>query len=245
MSGHSKWATIKHKKGALDAKRGKVFTRLIKEIVIAARSGGNPDANSRLRTAIEAAKAVSMPAENIKRGIMRGTGELEGGQIDEIMFEGYGPGGAAVLVLSATDNRNRTVSEIRHAFSKNGGNLGEQGSVAWMFERKSLIIIEKDKATEDQLMEIALEAGADDVRDEEDSWEVLSAPEAHLAVLEALKKAGVPTVEAEIGMIPKNPMKVEGKHVGSMLRMLEVMEDHDDTQNVYTNFDYDEDAANG
>jgi YebC/PmpR family DNA-binding regulatory protein len=245
MSGHSKWATIKHKKGALDAKRGKVFTRLIKEIVIAARSGGNPDANSRLRTAIVAAKAMSMPAENIKRAIMRGTGEIEGGQIDEIMFEGYGPGGAAVLVMSATDNRNRTVSEIRHAFSKNGGNLGEQGSVAWMFERKSQIIIEKDKATEDQLMEIALEAGADDVRDDDDSWEILSAQEAHAAVLEALHKAGIPTVEAEIGMIPKNPMKVEGKHVGGMLRMLEVLEDHDDTQNVYTNFDYDEDAANG
>jgi len=245
MSGHSKWATIKHKKGALDAKRGKIFTRLIKEIVISARGGGNPDANSRLRTAIIAAKASSMPAENIKRAIMRGTGEIEGGQIDEIMFEGYGPGGAAVLVLSATDNRNRTVSEIRHAFSKNGGNLGEQGSVAWMFDRKSQIIIEKDKATEDQLMEIALEAGADDVRDEEDSWEVLSAPEAHAAVLDALHKAGVPTVAAEIAMIPKNPMKVESKHVGGMLRMLEVMEDHDDTQNVYTNFDYDEDAANG
>jgi YebC/PmpR family DNA-binding regulatory protein len=245
MSGHSKWATIKHKKGALDAKRGKIFTRLIKEIVISARSGGNPDANSRLRTAIIAAKASSMPAENIKRAIMRGTGEIEGGQIDEIMFEGYGPGGAAVLVLSATDNRNRTVSEIRHAFSKNGGNLGEQGSVAWMFDRKSQIIIEKDQATEDQLMEIAIDAGADDVRDDGDSWVVLSAPEAHATVLEAIHKAGVPTVEAEIAMIPKNPMQVEGKNVGGMLRMLEVLEDHDDTQNVYTNFDYDEDAANG
>ena len=245
MSGHSKWATIKHKKGALDAKRGKIFTRLIKEIVISARSGGNPDANSRLRTAIIAAKASSMPAENIKRAIMRGTGEIEGGQIDEIMFEGYGPGGAAVLVLSATDNRNRTVSEIRHAFSKNGGNLGEQGSVAWMFDRKSQIIIEKEKATEDQLMELALEAGADDVRDEGDSWVVLSAPEAHATVLEAIHKAGVPTVAAEIAMIPKNPLHVEGKNVGGMLRMLEVLEDHDDTQNVYTNFDYDEDAANG
>jgi YebC/PmpR family DNA-binding regulatory protein len=242
MSGHSKWATIKHKKGALDAKRGKIFTRLIKEIVISARSGGNPDANSRLRTAIIAAKASSMPAENIKRAIMRGTGELEGGQIDEIMFEGYGPGGAAVLVMSATDNRNRTVSEIRHAFSKNGGNLGEQGSVAYMFDRKSQIIIEKDKATEDQLMEIALDAGADDVRDEEDSWVVLSAPESHATVLEAIHKAGVPTVAAEIAMIPKSPLRVEGKNVGGMLRMLEVLEDHDDTQNVYTNFDYDEDV---
>src|SRR5579863_1089311 len=161
MSGHSKWATIKHKKAATDAKRGKVFTRIIKEIMIAARSGGDPDANPRLRTAVTAAKAVSMPQENIKRAIMRGTGELEGGQIDEIMFEGYGPGGAAVLVEVATDNRNRTVSEIRHLFSKNGGNLGEQGSVSWMFERKSQILIENDKADEDRLMNIVLEAGAD------------------------------------------------------------------------------------
>jgi len=243
MSGHSKWATIKHKKGALDAKRGKIFTRLIKEIVISARSGGNPDANSRLRTAIAAAKAMSMPAENIKRAIMRGTGELEGGQIDEIMFEGYGPGGAAVLVMSATDNRNRTVSEIRHAFSKNGGNLGEQGSVAWMFERKSQIMIEKENATEDQLMELALEAGADDVRDEDTSWAVISAVESHNAVLEALEKAKIATESAELAMIPKNLMTVDSKHVGGMLRMLEVLEDHDDTQNVYSNFDYDEDAV--
>src|SRR5271156_4952512 len=166
MSGHSKWATIKHKKAALDSKRGKTFTRVIKEIMIAARSGGgDADANPRLRTAVTAAKAVSMPQENIKRAIMRGTGELEGGQIDEILFEGYGPGGAAVLVDVATDNRNRTVSEIRHMFSKNGGNLGEVGSVAWMFERKGQIIIEKDKAGEDQLMNLVLEAGAEDIRD--------------------------------------------------------------------------------
>ena len=209
MSGHSKWATIKHKKGALDAKRGKIFTRLIKEIVIAARSGGSPESNSRLRTAITAAKAGSMPAENIKRAIMRGTGEIEGGQIDEVTFEGYGPGGAAVLVNCATDNRNRTVSEIRHAFSKNGGNLGEPGSVAWMFERKSQVVIEKEKATEDQLMELALDAGADDVRDMGDSWEVISAPESHATVIEAIHKAGIPTVSAEIAMLPKNLMTVE------------------------------------
>src|SRR5271154_3598056 len=177
MSGHSKWATIKHKKAALDAKRGKAFTRIIKEVTIAARTGGDPDSNPRLRTAILAAKAASMPADNIKKAIMRGTGELEGGQIDEVMFEGYGPGGAAVLVLVATDNRNRTVSEIRHAFSKNGGNLGEQGSVAWMFERKGQIIVEKDKAGEDQLMNLVLEAGAEDMRDEGDDWAVISAPE--------------------------------------------------------------------
>src|SRR3982075_261109 len=172
MSGHSKWATIKHKKAALDAKRGKIFTRIIKEIMIAARSGGDPDGNPRLRSAILAAKAASMPADNIKRAIMRGTGELEGGQIDEIMYEGYGPGGAAVLVLTATDNRNRTVSEIRHMFSKNGGNLGEQGSVAWMFERKSQIVIDKEKAGEDQLMSLVLDAGAEDLRDEGGNWEV-------------------------------------------------------------------------
>src|ERR1022692_1972528 len=165
MSGHSKWATIKHKKAATDAKRGKAYTRVTKEIMIAARNGGDPDMNPRLRTAITAAKAVSMPADNIKRAIMRGTGELEGGQIDEVMYEGYGPGGAAVLVAVATDNRNRTVSDIRHMFSKNGGNLGEQGSVAWMFERKSQIVVEKESATEDQLMNLVLEAGAEDMKD--------------------------------------------------------------------------------
>src|SRR5665811_1415068 len=171
MSGHSKWATIKHKKAATDAKRGKQFTKIIKEIMIAARSGGDPDGNPRLRTAINDAKNVSMPAENIKRAIMRGTGELEGGQIDEVMFEGYGPGGAAVLVLVATDNRNRTVSDIRHMFSKQGGNLGEQGSVGWMFERRSQILIEHEKVTEDRLMEIALEAGAEDLRDDGAQWD--------------------------------------------------------------------------
>ena len=187
-----------------------------------------------------AAKNVSMPADNIKRAIMRGTGELEGGQIDEIMFEGYGPGGAAVLVVVATDNRNRTVSEIRHVFSKNGGNLGEQGSVAWMFERKSQIVIEGDKATEDQLMNLVLEAGADDLRDDGDNWEVLSAPEAHEAVLEALQKAGIPTVSAEIAMVPKNLMKLEGKSASGMLKLSEALEEHDDVQNVYSNFDIDE-----
>src|SRR5712692_1165272 len=179
MSGHSKWATIKHKKAALDAKRGKSFTRIIKEISIAARNGGDPDGNPRLRSAITAAKAVSMPADNIKRAIMRGTGELEGGQIDEIMFEGYGPGGAAVLVNVATDNRNRTVSDIRHMFGKNGGNLGEQGSVAWMFERKSQIVIEKEHATEDMLMNLVLESGAEDLKDSGDSWEIISDPVSH------------------------------------------------------------------
>jgi transcriptional/translational regulatory protein YebC/TACO1 len=219
MSGHSKWATIKHKKAALDAKRGKTFTRLIKEIMIAARSSGDPDGNPRLRTAILAAKNVSMPSDNI---------------------EGYGPGGAAVLVSVATDNRNRTVSEIRHMFSKNGGNLGEQGSVAWMFERKSQIVIEKDKASEDQLMDLVLEAGADDLRDSGDSWEIISDPVIHEKVVEALQKANIETVSAEVCMIPKNLMKLEGKTAQGMLKLTEALEEHDDVQNVYSNFDVDE-----
>jgi YebC/PmpR family DNA-binding regulatory protein len=240
MSGHSKWATIKHKKAALDAKRGKSFTRIIKEIMIAARTGGDPDMNPRLRTAIVAAKAASMPADNIKRAIMRGTGELEGGQIDEVMFEGYGPGGAAVLVMVATDNRNRTVSEIRHMFSKNGGNLGEQGSVAWMFERKSQILIPTDKASEDQLMNIVLDAGADDLRNDGENWEVLSPPEAQDAVLKALASAAIEPGSSQVAMIPKNLMMIEGKNASAMLRLSEALEEHDDVQNVFSNFDVDE-----
>jgi YebC/PmpR family DNA-binding regulatory protein len=240
MSGHSKWATIKHKKAALDAKRGKSFTRINKEIMIAARSGGDPDGNPRLRSAVLAAKAASMPSDNIKKAIMRGTGEIEGGQIDEVMFEGYGPGGAAVLVNVATDNRNRTVSELRHAFSKNGGNLGEQGSVAWMFERKSQIFVAGEKASEDQLMSVALEAGGDDLRQEGESWEILSAPEAHEAVQKALEAAGIPVLEASIAMVPKNLVKLEGKSAAGMLRLNDVLEEHEDVQNVYSNFDIDE-----
>jgi YebC/PmpR family DNA-binding regulatory protein len=240
MSGHSKWATIKHKKAATDAKRGKSFTRIIKEIMIAARNGGDPDMNPRLRTAIAAAKGVSMPSDNIKKAIMRGTGELEGGQIDEVMFEGYGPGGAAVLVMVATDNRNRTVSEIRHMFSKNGGNLGEQGSVAWMFERKSQIMLPIEKASEDQLMAMVLDAGADDLRNDGESWEILSPPEAHEPVLAALAKAGIATTSAEIAMVPKNLMMIEGKQASAMLRLSESLEEHDDVQNVYSNFDVEE-----
>jgi YebC/PmpR family DNA-binding regulatory protein len=240
MSGHSKWATIKHKKAALDAKRGKTFTRLIKEITIAARNGGDPDSNARLRTAIAAAKAGSMPADNIKKAVLRGTGELEGGQIDEVTFEGYGPGGAAVLVEVATDNRNRTVSEIRHAFGKYGGNLGEQNSVGWMFERKSQILVEPDQATEDELMSVALEAGADDLRDEGGHWDVLSAPEAHDAVVEALRKAGIATLSAQVARVPKNLVKLEGRNASSMMKLIELLEDHDDVQNVFSNFDVDE-----
>jgi YebC/PmpR family DNA-binding regulatory protein len=241
MSGHSKWATIKHKKAATDAKRGKIFTRLIKEIQIAARSGGDPDGNPRLRTAITAAKAVSMPSDNIKKAIMRGTGELEGGQIDEIMFEGYGPGGAAVLVAVATDNRNRTVSEIRHMFGKHGGNLGEQGSVSWMFERKSQIVVEKEKASEDQLMNLVLEAGAEDLKDSGDTWEIISDPTAHEGVAEALQKAGIETVSSEaVAMVPKNLMNLEGKNAQGMLKLVDALEEHDDVQNVYSNFDIEE-----
>jgi len=240
MSGHSKWATIKHKKAALDAKRGKAFTRLIKEITIAARSGGDPDGNPRLRTAILAAKAVSMPSDNIKKAIMRGTGELEGGQIEEVMFEGYGPGGAAVLVNVATDNRNRTVSEIRHVFSKNGGNMGEQGSVAWMFERKSQIFVPGEKAAEDALMDLVLEAGAEDLRSDGERWEILSPPEAHEAVLKALESHKIPSEDAAIVMAPKNLIRLEGKSASGMLKLNEALEDHDDVQNVYSNFDIDE-----
>ncbi|MGA2271135.1 MAG: YebC/PmpR family DNA-binding transcriptional regulator [Bryobacteraceae bacterium] len=240
MSGHSKWATIKHKKAATDAKRGKTFTRIIKEIAIAARHGGDPDGNPRLRSAILAAKNVSMPSDNIKKAIMRGTGELEGGQIEEVMFEGYGPGGAAVLVNVATDNRNRTVSELRHVFSKNGGNLGEQGSVAWMFERKSQIFVLHDKATEDQLMSVALDAGADDLRSDGERWDILSAPEAHEAVLKALEANRIPHEDASIAMVPKNSILLTGKNAAAMLRLSEALEEHEDVQNVYSNFDIDE-----
>src|SRR5579862_3460793 len=240
MSGHSKWATIKHKKAALDARRGKSFTLIIKEIMIAARTGGDPDMNPRLRTAITAAKAVSMPADNIKKAVMRGTGELEGGQIEEVMFEGYGPGGAAVLVMVATDNRNRTVSEIRHMFGKNGGNLGEQGSVAWMFDRKGQVLIAQEKAGEDQLMGIVLDAGADDLRNDGESWEVLTPPEALEGVLQALGKAGIEPASSGIAMVPKNLMMIEGKTAVAMMRLTEALEEHDDVQNVFSNFDVDE-----
>src|SRR5271169_3126454 len=211
MSGHSKWATIKHKKGALDAKRGKTFTRLIKEITIAAKGGGgDPDGNPRLRTAILAAKAENMPQENIKRAIQRGTGELEGVSYEEIKFEGYGPGGVAIIVDVTTDNRNRAVSEIRHAFSKNGGNLGESGSVRFMFHKKGLIAIEKDAATEDQLMDIVLEHGGEDLNDEGDTWEILTEPSAHEAVASAIKAAGIPTVMSEVTMVASTYTKLEG-----------------------------------
>jgi YebC/PmpR family DNA-binding regulatory protein len=239
MSGHSKWATIKHKKGALDAKRGKIFTRLLKEIAVAAKGGGNPDSNARLRTAVAAAKAENMPQENIKRAILRGTGELEGVNYEEISFEGYGPGGVAVIVDVTTDNRNRAVSEIRFAFSKNGGNLGESGSVRFMFSKKGVIAVEKSAATEEQLMDIVLEHGGDDLNDEGESWEIITDPAAYDGVLAAVKAAGIATVMSEVTMVASTYTKLEGTAANQMVRLLEALEDCDDTQNVYSNFDMD------
>jgi len=241
MSGHSKWATIKHKKAAQDAKRGKVFTRLIREIQIASREGGGePDANPRLRTAITAAKGQSMPQDNIKKAILRGTGQLEGTSFEEITFEGYGPSGVAVIVEVVTDNRNRTVSELRHVFSKNGGNLGENGCVGWMFSKHSMITVPKDASSEEELMDIVLSAGAEDLRDEGERWLIVSPPEAHNDVAKALEDAKVPTESVEVSMVSQNTVQVKGKSVTTVLRMLDLLEDHDDVQNVYSNFDIDD-----
>ncbi len=241
MSGHSKWATIKHKKGALDAKRGKIFTRLIKEITMAAKQGGgDPEKNPRLRTAVAAAKAENMPADNIKRAIQRGTGEIEGVTYEEITFEGFGPGGVAILVEVTTDNRNRTVSEIRHVFGKNGGNMGAAGSVAHMFSKKGDIVILKTAAKEDDLMNIVLEAGGEDLKDDGDNWEILTDLHSYEGVLEAVKKAGITPEVAEIGMIPQNYVKLEGQQAQTMIRLLEALEDQDDVQHVYSNFDIDQ-----
>ena len=240
MSGHSKWATIKHKKGALDAKRGKIFTRLIKEISIAAKNGGDPDTNPRLRGAIVAAKAENMPADNIKRAIQRGTGELPGATYEEFSLEGYGPGGVAILLDINTDNRNRTVSEIRHVFGKNGGNMAEAGAVSWMFHKKGDIVVPKSAAKEDDLMGIVLEAGAEDLRDDGDNWEVLCEPSVYEAVLEAVKKAGIAPLSSSVSMIPQNYIKLEGAAASQMIRLMEALEDQDDVQNVHSNFDIDQ-----
>jgi YebC/PmpR family DNA-binding regulatory protein len=241
MSGHSKWATIKHKKGALDAKRGKIFTRLIKEITIAAKlGGGDADGNPRLRGAIAAAKAENMPSENIKRAIQRGTGELEGVSYEEITYEGYGPGGVAVIVDVLTDNKNRAVSEIRHAFSKNGGNLGADGAVSWMFTTKGVISIAKSAAGEEKLTEIVLEAGAEDLSDEGENWEILTDPKDFEAVTTALKAAAITPEHSEVTKIASTYTKLEGSQANAMIRLLETLEDLDDTQNVYSNFDMDE-----
>jgi YebC/PmpR family DNA-binding regulatory protein len=239
MSGHSKWATIKHKKGALDAKRGKIFTRLIKEITIAAKAGGDPDGNPRLRTAILAAKAENMPADNIKRAIQRGTGELEGVSYEEATFEGYGPGGVAVLVDVLTDNRNRAVSEIRHTFSKNGGNLGESGSVKFMFSKKGLIAVDKSAASEEKLMDLVLDNGGEDLNDEGETWEIITEPNSFEKVANAVKAAGVPTVMSEVTMIASTYTKLEGATANQMVRLLEALEDLDDVQNVHSNVDMD------
>jgi YebC/PmpR family DNA-binding regulatory protein len=240
MSGHSKWATIKHKKGALDAKRGKIFTRLIKEITIAARSGGgDPDGNPRLRSAIAAAKAENMPADNIKRAVQRGTGEIPGLQYEEIAFEGYGPGGVAIIVEATTDNRNRAVSEIRHTFAKHGGNLGEPNSVRFMFSKKGVIAIAKDAADEEKLMNIVLEAGGEDLNDEGDNWEIITEPGAHEAVAQAVRDAKLETVMSEVTMVASTYTKLEGPTAAQMIRLLEALEDNDDVQNVYSNFDMD------
>ncbi len=241
MSGHSKWHTIKHKKGAADARRGKVFTRLIKELTVAARAGGgDPDANPRLRTVIVEAKQHNMPADNIKRAIRRGTGEEEGLTYDEVTYEGYGPGGVAILVDTLTDNRNRTVGEIRHIFSKHGGNLGETNSVAWLFEKKGHVIVAKDKAGEEALMDAVIEAGADDIKDDGSAWEIVSAPDAHPAVVDAVKKIGVEPDSAQIAMLPQNYVKLEGRSAQQMLKLMEALEDHDDTRHVWSNFDVEE-----
>ena len=240
MSGHSKWASIKHKKGAADAKRGQLFTRIIKEITVAARhGGGDPDSNPRLRTVIGDAKAANMPAGNIKRAIRRGTGEEPGVAYEEVTYEAYGPGGAALLIEVVTDNTNRAVGEIRHMLSKHGGNLGTTNSVAWMFDKRGYIAIEKAGAGEEALMTAAIDAGADDFEDDGDHWEVASPPEAHDRVLVAIKAAGGAPVTAQIAMLPKNQVKVEGKQAQQLLKLMDVLEDQDDVQHVWSNSDID------
>jgi len=236
MSGHSKWSTIKHKKGAADAKRGRIFTRLIKELTVAAREGGgNVDTNARLRKAFDDAKAANMPADNIKRAIQRGTGELPGVQYEEITFEGYGPGGAAIFIEALTDNKNRTLPEIRHMFTKNGGNLGESGCVRFMFDKKGYIAVERDKIGEDKIMEIALEAGADDlVTEDPEYFEVYTAPEALQDVKSALEAKGVPIAASETSMIPQTPVKLDEGKSAQLMKLMEAIEEHDDVQNVWT-----------
>ena len=241
MSGHSKWHTIKHKKGAADAKRGKIFTRLIKELTVAARAGGgDPDMNPRLRTIVQEAKANNMPRENIERAIRRGTGEEPGVSYEEIVYEGYGPGGVALLVQTLTDNKNRTVGEIRHTFSKYAGNLAAENSVAWMFTRKGQLIVEKGKADEEALLNAALEAGADDMSDDGGAWEIISPPESFEKVRDAVKALGVEPASAEVAMIPQNYIKLTGKDAAAMVRLMEALDDHDDVQNVWANFDIEE-----
>jgi YebC/PmpR family DNA-binding regulatory protein len=241
MSGHSKWHTIKHKKGAADAKRGKVFTRIIKELTVAARNGGgDPGANPRLRTIIAEAKSVNMPADNIKKAIQRGTGELPGVTYEEITYEGYGPGGAAIMIESMTDNKNRTVGEIRHLLDKYNGKLGDRNSVSRMFTKRGQIFVEKAKADEETLMAVVLEAGADDMQDDGDSWEVLTAPDTFHPVREAVETRGIETVSAAVAMIPQNYVTLTGKEATQMVKLMEALEDHDDVQHVWSNADIEE-----
>lgn len=238
MSGHSKWASIKHKKGAVDAKRGKIFTKLIKEITVATRMGGkDPESNARLRTAIAAAKAENMPKENIERGIKKGTGELEGSTYEEATYEGYGPGGVAVLVEVLTDNRNRAVADVRHLFERHGGSLGAAGCLAWMFSQKGLIVLPRDQTDEERLFEVALEAGAEDIKEGEKEFEVITEPSLFEQVKAAIEDAELTPILAEITMIPKTTTNLEGKHAQQMLTLMELLEDNDDVNHVYANFD--------
>jgi YebC/PmpR family DNA-binding regulatory protein len=238
MSGHSKWHSIKHKKGIIDARRGKMFSKLIKELTVAARvGGGDPAGNPRLRKAMEDAKAMNMPKETMMNAIKRGTGEIAGATIEDVTYEGYGPGGVAIFIEAQTDNRTRTVAELRHLFSKHGGNLGESGSVAWMFQKKGAIIVDKAAADEERIMELALEAGAEDVNDDEVSWEVVTAPEDFSSVLEAIKAAGIEPISAEIVMRPINSVQVTGTTAQQVLKLMEALEDHDDVAKVAANFD--------
>lgn len=241
MSGHSKWSTIKRKKGALDAKRGKIFTKLIKEITVAAKlGGGDPDGNPRLRTAIQTAKGANMPQENIARAIAKGTGELEGVHYEECAYEGYGPSGVAILISVLTDNRNRTGAEIRHVLTKNSGSMAEPNAVAWNFEKKGLLLVPRESVDEEALMELALEAGAEDMEPAADLFEIRTPPDAFEAVREALEKSGVPTESAELAMLPKSTVPLEGGEAERMLRLMEALEENDDVQNVYANFDISE-----
>ncbi|MBI4748747.1 MAG: YebC/PmpR family DNA-binding transcriptional regulator [Acidobacteria bacterium] len=241
MSGHSKWHTIKHKKGALDAKRGKITTRMVKEITVAARmGGGDPGSNARLRKAVSDAKAENVPNDTIDKAIKRGTGEIEGLTYEEITYEGYGPAGVAIMVQATTDNRNRTVSELRHLFSKNGGNLGESGCVGWMFDYLGVIVLDKDAKSEEELFELVAGAGADDLKDEDTVWEVLTSPETFNDVYEAIKNAGLSPISAEITMVPKTSVKLEGKDAQAMLKFYDALDDHDDVQKISANFEVDE-----
>jgi len=238
MSGHSKWSTIKRKKGKEDQKRGQVFSRLAREIIVAARAGGgDPTANTRLKVAVQAAKAANMPADNIARAIKRGTGEVEGAHFEEVMYEAYGPGGVAMCVAVMTDNKNRTTPEMRHILDRHGGSMAEVGAVTWMFERKGMVVVDKDRATEDQLMEAVLDAGADDIRESDDVLEIYCPPDALADVTDALGAAGIDFATAEVSLVPKTVIPLEGKNAGKFLKLLEALEDHDDVQTVFANFD--------